>query len=89
MESLSSIPARRPPIWLPTIGWRMAKELEIGDKLLANYNPIQIEMISEADDQVAFNLVVEGPGNYFVGSDGLLVHDNSPRRPELVRLGER
>ncbi|MCA9239245.1 MAG: hypothetical protein KDA37_03560 [Planctomycetales bacterium] len=77
------------PFWLPGVGWRMAKELKAGDKLLAVAQPVEIETIAEAGDQVAFNLVVEGAGNYFVGQDGLLVHDNTPRRPELVRLQEQ
>lgn len=77
------------PFWLPKVGWRMAKELDAGDKLLAVDNPVEIERIAEGDDEVAFNLVVEGPGNYFVGSDGLLVHDNTPRRAGSARLAGR
>lgn len=77
------------PFWLPGVGWKMAKELKAGDRLLAIDNPVEIDAIAEASDQEAFNLVVEGHGNYFVGANGLLVHDNTPRRPESVRLGDR
>lgn len=64
------------PFWAPTIGRRMAKELEPGNRLLAIEHPVQVERILQAQDEVPSNLV-EGPGNDFVGVDGPLVHDNT------------
>lgn len=77
------------PFWVPGHGWKMAKELSTGDRLLSVDGPVPIKSISEAPEAEAFNLVVEGLSDYFVGPDGLLVHDNSPRRPELVQPDER
>ncbi|WP_425395895.1 polymorphic toxin-type HINT domain-containing protein [Aeoliella sp.] len=79
------------PFWVEGTGWRMAKELEQGDRVLsANGMPIAIRAVVSTDiEEEAFNLVVEGNNNYFVGPDGLLSHDNTPRRPELARAGKR
>ncbi|WP_425395896.1 polymorphic toxin-type HINT domain-containing protein [Aeoliella sp.] len=79
------------PFWVEGTGWRMAKELEQGDRILsANGMPIEIRTVTSSDvEEEAFNLVVEGNNNYFVGPEGLLSHDNTQRRPELARAGKR
>lgn len=79
------------PFWVEGTGWRMAKELSIGDHITtATGAPLELRAVASAEeDQQAFNLVVEGNNNYFVGQDGLLSHDNSQRRPELARAAQR
>jgi hypothetical protein len=77
------------PFWIAGEGWRMAKELSENDVLLAVDGPVRVEAISQSRDAKVFNLVVEGASDYFVGEAGLLVHDVTPRRPELVQLGSR
>lgn len=82
------------PFWVEGAGWRMAKELSEGDRVVsAEGTPLAIRHLQkfDADTQVeeeAYNLIVEGTNNYFVGQEGLLSHDNTPRRPDLVRAGK-
>lgn len=77
------------PFWVAGRGWRMAKELAPGDLLHTVDGLIEVAEISPTRDEQAFNLVVEGASDYFVGEAGVLVHDNTPRRPEMVQLGVR
>lgn len=79
------------PFWVEGAGWRMAKELSVGDRITtATGTPMELRAVESANmDQEAFNLVVEGNSNYFVGQDGLLAHDNTQRRPELARAAQR
>ncbi|WP_442482921.1 polymorphic toxin-type HINT domain-containing protein [Aeoliella sp. SH292] len=79
------------PFWVEGTGWRMAKELSVGDRITtATGAPLELRAVASAEEeQQAFNLVVEGNNNYFVGQDGLLSHDNTQRRPELARAAQR
>jgi hypothetical protein len=69
------------PFWIPGKGWRMAKELATGDRLLTVNGPIKIESVTAAPNREAYNLIVAEHANYFVGTKGMLVHDNTPRTP--------
>jgi len=70
------------PFWVSGSGWRMAKELRTGDRLHALDGPAQIDQIDELPKpQVAYNLIVQDFNSYFVGREGLLVHDNEFRKP--------
>ncbi len=77
------------PFWVEGHGWKMAKELVAGDYIAtAEGTPLQVRVLASSEvEQEAFNLIVEDNNNYFVGVDGLLSHDNTPRRPELTRAG--
>ncbi|QDU58133.1 polymorphic toxin-type HINT domain-containing protein [Aeoliella mucimassa] len=77
------------PFWVEGKGWQMASELQPGDYIFsAQGSPVEVSSTSpSSEEQEAYNLIVEGNNNYFVGPQGLLSHDNSPRRPELARLG--
>jgi hypothetical protein len=79
------------PFWVEGTGWRMAKELSVGDRITtATGAPLELRAVASAEEeQQAFNLVIEGNNNYFVGQDGLLSHDNTQRRPELARAAQR
>lgn len=69
------------PIWVAGQGWKMAKELQPGTVLHGVAGPVIVETIEEADTIDVYNLVVADAHNYFVGDAGILVHDNSARRP--------
>ena len=69
------------PMWVSGAGWKMAKELQPGDVLHGVKGPMLVESVAAAEPIDVFNLVVEDTHNYFVGTAGILVHDNSPRAP--------
>jgi len=75
------------PFWVPGEGWQMAKELTVGGRIQAVNGPVRVDSTTKLADAEAYNLVVEETNNYFVGTEGLLVHDNTERRPDRVRLG--
>jgi hypothetical protein len=64
------------PFWVVGRGWRMTKELQVGDFLATAKGPAIVESIDEQPAQEAYNLVVSDFRNYFVGKNLLLVHDN-------------
>jgi hypothetical protein len=68
------------PMWVVGRGWRMAKELSIGDLVRTIAGPATIESIEPAPEQAAYNLVVAEFNTYFAGKSKLLVHDNTLRR---------
>jgi hypothetical protein len=69
------------PFWLAGAGWRMAKEIEAGAVLHGITCTPRIESVEPALDAEAFNLIVADFNTYFVGESGVLVHDNTPRKP--------
>ena len=62
--------------WKAGQGWIMAREVKAGDRLRTVGGTV--EVVSAEKDRVepVFNLLLEGGDNYFVGSLGLLAHDN-------------
>ena len=86
---LTSTPGH--PFWVEGRGWQMAKELQPGDQILSSTGrPVELVSVEDSGtEQEAYNLIVEGNNNYFVGPQGLLSHDNSARRPELARAAGR
>jgi hypothetical protein len=69
------------PFWVAGAGWRMAKELGEGAILHGVNGPVRIDAIEPLEEAEAYNLVVADSNTYFVGKSGILVHDNTPRRP--------
>ncbi len=67
------------PFWVSGKGWRMTKELTVGDWLHAPNGPLEITDIAESARDVCYNLVVADFGTYFVGERKVLVHDNNIR----------
>ena len=65
-------------------GWRMAKRLQAGDILHTLAGPLELQQINVKGASPAFNLVIDDFATYFVGRQGILVHDNQPRQPTLV-----
>jgi hypothetical protein len=69
------------PFWVSGIGWRMAKRLEVGQLIHGVRGSQPIRRLEKEPDQAAYNLVVGDFNTYFVGESGILVHDNTYRRP--------
>jgi hypothetical protein len=67
--------------WVSGHGWKMAKQLAVGDLLHGLGGAVPVEAVEPAADARAYNLVVDDYNSYFVGQAGLLVHDNEFRRP--------
>lgn len=69
------------PFWVSGVGWRMAKELDATAVLHGVTGSYKIRSVESAPEAEAYNLLVADFSTYFVGETGLLVHDNTPRRP--------
>ena len=69
------------PMWVSGTGWKMAKELKPGDVLHGACGPALVDEVKPAETIDVHNLIVADAHNYFVGEEGVLVHDNSPRMP--------
>lgn len=74
------------PFWISGENWQMAKFLRQGDRLHTIAGPLPISDIAEAPPEASYNLVVVDWHNYFVGDRRLLVHDNAPQQPTVMRL---
>ncbi len=75
------VATRGHPFWLTGHGWRMAKLLQPGERLRGIGGSWTLTSIREMPQFPAHNLIVGDFHTYFVGRRGLLVHDNSLRRP--------
>ena len=84
-DTITSTPGH--PFWVLGEGWQMTKQLEAGKSLHALSGGIPVETIekqAEADQlpaEFAYNLIVDDFHTFFVGDQGFLVHDNTPREP--------
>ena len=81
--------------WKAGKGWTMARELKAGDRLRIVGGIVEVESIEADKTQLVYNLDVAGNRDFFVGVNGLLVHDFSfvqpvlepfDRQPELATL---
>ena len=77
------------PFWVVGQGWRMTKQLRVGERFHTTNGAATIESIEEIEAplphyEVAYNLIVADFGSYFVGKQAVFVHDNTPRRPTSV-----
>ena len=72
------------PFWVDGIGWQMAKELKVGQRLHAIGGAVVIDDVREIERTDCFNLVVADFNTYFVGDAKLLVHDNTLRGPNTA-----
>jgi hypothetical protein len=74
------------PYWVSGRGWQMAKELKAGQMLHGVNGPMRIESAEQAGEEECFNLVVADFNSYFVGDAKVLVHDNTLRGPNTIRV---
>jgi tetratricopeptide (TPR) repeat protein len=68
-------------LWKAGRGWVMARELKAGDTLRTLGGSVQIKSIAEERKQPVYNLHVADAESFFVGSRGVLAHDNSLINP--------
>jgi hypothetical protein len=74
------------PFWVDGQGWRLTKQLEIGNALHSVSGCFPVESIEEVETDptkngYSYNLIVADFSTYFVGDHGILVHDNTARQP--------
>jgi hypothetical protein len=70
------------PLWVTGQGWEMAKQVKPGDQLHGVHGVLVVSTIDRLPNKIeAHNLIVEDFGTYFVGNCGVLVHDNTYRKP--------
>jgi hypothetical protein len=68
------------PLWVAGVGWRMTKELGDGAVLQTLAGTGRVKGVQPAPDAETYNLVVADFNTYFIGSSGILAHDNTPHR---------
>ncbi len=78
--------SRGHPFWIVGKGWRMAKELQVGDRLHSLSGSVEVKAIEAQPNEKVYNLTVADYGTYFVGEGKVLVHDNTPRLPTRAVL---
>jgi hypothetical protein len=88
-ESIVATPSH--PFWVLGQGWRMTKQLEIGNRVHTPSGSLLIESIEKLKPDPSpagksYNLVVSDLHSYFVGDQGILVHDNTPRAATAALL---
>ena len=81
-EKITATPSH--PFWVLGQGWRMTKQLAVGERVHTPCGGVSIESIEKLQPDptyngMAFNLIVADFNSYFVGEQGILVHDNTPR----------
>lgn len=74
------------PVWIAGEGWRMAKFLRTGQLVHTLGGAVRIRQIEEDEEVRAYNLIVSDFHSYFVGEQGILVHDNTLREPTRAVL---
>ncbi len=67
--------------WKAGKGWTMARDLKAGDRVRAIGGVAVVQSTEPSSVQPVFNLEVAQNRDYFVGKQGMLVHDNSLVRP--------
>ncbi|MHC5539875.1 polymorphic toxin-type HINT domain-containing protein [Singulisphaera rosea] len=67
--------------WKAGQGWTMARDLKPGDPIRTLGGVALVESVAEDAVQPVFNLEVASGSSFFVGSQGLLVHDNTLVEP--------
>lgn len=71
--------------WVSGAGWRMTKELKVGDRLHTISGWSEIHSIKPVEAGETHNLVVADFNTYFVGNDRILTHDITI--PQMVTGG--
>ncbi len=69
------------PFWVVGSGWRMAKELEVGQRVRCLEGPRKVTAVEALPEDVAYNLVVDSSATYFAGNSRVLLHDNTLPKP--------
>lgn len=72
--------------WVSGKGWRMAKEIQPGDRLHGVKGTVRITDVSTGDMAEVYNLVVDRANTYFVGKSLVLSHDVTFPIPTDVKV---
>ncbi len=68
-------------LWKAGKGWTMARELKPGDVLRTLGGLASVKSVEADRTQLVYNLQVADGESYFVGTSGVLAHDNSTINP--------
>jgi len=79
------VPTGGHTFWVSGVGWRLARELKMGDRLHTVSGWSEIESIKPVEAGETHNLVVADFDTYFVGDSRVLVHDITI--PQMVTGG--
>ncbi len=74
-ETIVSSPFHR--FWKAGKGWAMARDLKVGDVVRVLEGTATVEAVEAGGTQPVFNLDVAEDHDFFAGSAGALVHDNT------------
>lgn len=74
------------PFWVVGHGWRLAKDLEPGDRLHTLTGAVEVTAVGTGAPSEAYNLIVADSHDYFAGESGVLAHDNSPLGEPAERI---
>jgi hypothetical protein len=72
--------------WVSGAGWRMAKELKVGDRLHTTKGTLLVDSVEKTGEASCHNLVVPDFTTYFVTDEQILVHDIDVRGPTLCTV---
>ena len=72
--------------WVSGTGWRMAKQLQLGDRLHTAGSWVEIRDLKKTPADETHNLVVADTQTFFVGKDRILVHDYSLLQPTTAKV---
>jgi Pretoxin HINT domain len=68
--------------WKAGVGWVMARDLKVGDRLRTPGGVIDVTSVKPDPVQPVFNLKLADGNSFLVGASGVLAHDNSVVNPE-------
>jgi hypothetical protein len=68
------------PFWVSGEGWVKARDVKSGQVLHGASGPVQVSCVDPGNTAETYNLVVADFNTYFVGSERVLSHDNTPRQ---------
>ncbi|HTU24748.1 MAG TPA: polymorphic toxin-type HINT domain-containing protein [Pirellulales bacterium] len=79
------VPTGGHAFWVSGFGWRLARELKVGDRLHTTAGWVEIESLRPLEADETHNLIVADFNTYFVGEDRVLTHDITI--PQMVTGG--
>jgi Pretoxin HINT domain len=67
--------------WKTGKGWTMARDLKAGDRLRMPGSVVEVRTVEKDENQTVYNLDVADNADFFVGRQGVLVHDSNFVKP--------
>jgi hypothetical protein len=72
--------------WVSGTGWRMAKELKVGDRLHTTKGTLMIDSVERTGEAACHNLIIPDFNTYFITDELILVHDIDIRAATTVTV---